>query len=89
MERILLQQVKDSLKDLKEHETLLNKNNFKETTGKFSEFYQKMRRIKASENDLFFNEALKQAEKLEFYQRLINNFIILLERDIGIIVTPL
>ena len=80
MERILLKQVKDSLKDLKEHETLLNnnKNNFKETTGKFSEFYQKMRGIKTSENDLFFNEALKQADEIgvlsETYKQY-DNFI--------------
>lgn len=58
---LLLTQAKQSLKDLKEHQTLLknNKTLFKESTAKFQDYCTKMRNIKTHQNEEFFIETMK------------------------------
>jgi hypothetical protein len=64
--KILLSQLDSGFKDLRDHELLLdnNKNLFKENKSKFMDFYHKLRGIKTAENDLFFNELMKQADDI-------------------------
>jgi hypothetical protein len=58
---LLLAQLQNSMKDLKEHETILknNKTLFKESTSKFQDYCTKMRNIKTHQNEEFFNETMK------------------------------
>jgi hypothetical protein len=63
--RILLGQLANSVKDLKEHEILLKNNKalFKESSGKFHDFYSKLRNIKLHQNEEFFSETLKAVDE--------------------------
>jgi hypothetical protein len=64
--KILLTQLEMANKDLQDHQTLLenNKNTFKENKSKFNDFYQKLRSLKASENENYFKDTLKQADEI-------------------------
>jgi hypothetical protein len=79
-EKSLSEKLKKSYSELQEHQILLNntKNSFKEDFDKYNELNQKLKSIKTSETDTYFNEILQQTYELgilsESYKQ-IDNFL--------------